>query len=446
MTDTAFRLGVVDARDAIIGGRLSAVDYIDSCIARTAAVESAVHAFVHFDPDAVRAAASRGSREGRLCGIPIGVKDIIDTAGVLTEMGSAAFRGHVPDRSAFVIDTLVDAEAIVFGKTVTTEFAWRQPGATRNPWNLEHTPGGSSSGSAAAVACGCVPAALGTQTLGSVLRPAAYCGVVGYKPSFGAIPRTGVYAVAASLDHIGVFARNVVDAALVASVLAVPDGVDFAGRVRPAAAWPLQPRSAPPRIALLQTSRWDRATVEQQALIESVARRLEAAGATVTELELPPLFEALWSTAATIADVEGAAVNAALAAETPPRIAPPTLELVARGIATPVLDYVRARELQQAMIVAFASIVAPFDAVLLPPATGEAPRGLSETGDAVFCTPGSLLGAPAITIPAGVGPTGLPLGVQLMGAWGDDRRLLDTAVWVERVIAWTQGLAMNSAA
>ena len=446
MIDRSYRLGVVDAHAAIAEGRLAVDDYLESCIARTLAVEPSVHAFAHFDPHAVRAAAASASPDGRLYRIPVGIKDVIATKGMPTEMGSAAFRGHVPDRSASVIDALIEASAIVYGKTVTTEFAWRQPGATRNPWNLDHTPGGSSSGSAAAVACGAVPAALGTQTLGSVLRPAAFCGVVGYKPSFGAIPRTGVYPVSASLDHVGVFARSVGDAALVASVLAASDGIDFAGRVRPADAWPLRHRDTAPRIALLRTTRWDRASIEQQALIDSVARRLEAAGATITELTLPPLFDALWTTAATLADVEGAAVNAELAAESPPRIASPTLDLVARGSATPVLDYVHARGVQRSMIQAFAPIVAPFDAVLMAPATGEAPRGLDDTGDAVFCTPGSLLGAPAISMPAGVAPSGLPMGVQLLGAWSDDRRLLETAAWVEAVIAWSPGLPMDDAA
>jgi amidase len=371
--------------------------------------------------------------------MPIGIKDIIRTKGVPTEMGSPAFRGHVPDQSAWVIDALSDASAVMFGKTVTTEFAWRQPGATRNPWDVEHTPGGSSSGSAAAVATGCVPAALGTQTFGSVLRPAAFCGVVGYKPSYGAIPRTGVYAVAGSLDHVGVFARNVIDAALLAAALTGRDGID-APHVTPLApTWPVEAMTPAPRIALLKTSMWDRISQEQQDVVLSVARKLEAQGATVTLLELPPAFDAIWKTAQTICDVEAAVVNEALAAEQPPRISKHTIELVARGAAVSAMDYVRAKHAQQALIRAFAAIMAPYDAALTAPALGEAPRGLDDTGDAMFCTPASVLGAPAISIPAGESGNHLPLGIQLLNRWGDDRRLLETSLWVERAIGRPQG-------
>jgi Asp-tRNA(Asn)/Glu-tRNA(Gln) amidotransferase A subunit family amidase len=434
-----YRLGLSEALSAIANGRFTAGEYLESCIARTVAVEPAVRAFAWFDADAARASASVGSSYDALAGMPIGIKDIIRTKGVPTEMGSPAFLGHVPEQSAWVIDALADASAVMFGKTVTTEFAWRQPGATRNPWNVEHTPGGSSSGSAAAVAAGCVPGALGTQTFGSVLRPAAFCGVVGYKPSYGAIPRTGVYAVAGSLDHVGVFARNVIDAALLASVLTGRDGID-APHVTPLApTWPVEAMTPAPRIALVKTSMWARVSQEQQDLVLSVARKLEAQGATVTVLELPPAFDAIWKTAQTICDVEAAVVNEALAAEQPPRVSRHTIELVARGAAVSAMDYVRAKDMQQALIRAFASIMAPFDAALTAPALGEAPRGLDDTGDAMFCTPASVLGAPAISIPAGDSGNHLPLGIQLLNRWGDDRRLLETSLWVERAIGRTRG-------
>ena len=232
-----YELGIVEALSAMADGRLTRREYLDSCIARTEAIDPSIRAFAHFDPGAVR---SSDDVTGPLAGIPVGLKDIIRTKGVQTEMGSPAFRGHVPDRSASVVDALSAAGAVLFGKTVTTEFAWRQPGATRNPWNPAHTPGGSSSGSVAAVSYGAVPAALGTQTLGSVLRPAAFCGVVGFKPSYSAIPRTGVYPFAASLDHVGVFARSVGDAALLASVLVGNDGIDFPNRMPLVPAWPLR--------------------------------------------------------------------------------------------------------------------------------------------------------------------------------------------------------------
>jgi Asp-tRNA(Asn)/Glu-tRNA(Gln) amidotransferase A subunit family amidase len=247
------------------------------------------------------------------------------------------------------------------------------------------------------------------------LRPAAYCGVVGYKPSYGAIPRTGVYAVAHSLDHIGVFTRNVMDAALLASSLFGQDGVDVTSIPAIAPPWPLQEPDAAPRIALLHLPVWDRVSREQQELVDAVARLLELRGAIVTQLELPPSFGAIWKTAQTICDVEGAVVNSSLAAETPPRISQATLDLVARGKMVMAVDYARAKSVQAALIKEFAAIMSPFDAALTAPALGEAPFGLQDTGDAAFCTPGSLLGAPAITIPAGTSANKLPLGVQLLG-------------------------------
>ena len=442
MTDTAvidpFELGLVDALSAIASGRLSTHEYLESCIARTLATEPAVGAFAWFDADAARASAAALAPGGALDGMPIGIKDIIATRGIPTEMGSAAFVGHVPEHSAWVVDTLAAASALMFGKTVTTEFAWRHPGRTRNPWNPAHTPGGSSSGSAAAVAVGSVPAALGTQTLGSVLRPAAYCGVVGYKPSFGMIPRTGVYPLAASLDHIGVFTRSVVDAALLVAVLTGRDGIDFPDTPVPSPAWPLIEAAQPPRIALLRTAMWERASDEQRTLVESTARRLEAAGATVVPLELPAEFDALWTIAKTLCDAEGGAVNADLAQQRPPRVSAPTIEMVVRGAALSAAEYLHAKEAQRALIRAFATLMAPFDVALMAPALGEAPLGLADTGDAVFCTPASLVGAPAITLPAGRSAGGLPLGIQLVAKWNDDRSLLAHAIWVERHVAWTR--------
>lgn len=428
-------LGLVDALAAVTAGDFTAADYVNSCLDRTQAVESRVGAFIHFDEGAVREATSLPVR-GLLGGMPVGIKDVIATRSVPTEMGSAAFRGHVPEQSAWVVQALDDAGAVMFGKTVTTEFAWRQAGKTRNPWNLAHTPGGSSSGSAAAVAAGCVPVALGTQTLGSVIRPAAFCGVVGYKPSYGSIPRTGVYALAHSLDHVGIFARHVTDAAFVASLLTASDGLDFPRSYPFAPAWPVTQAARPPRIVVLRTAMWERSSGEQQALIERTADQLAAAGAAVTWLEWPDLFSTTWAVAQTLCDAEGAAVNAHLADEKPPRISQPSLDLVARGKAVKVLDYIQALKDQQILTRAFAGYMAPFDAVLTAPAFGEAPMGLDATGDAAFCTPFSLFGAPAISLPAALSANGLPLGVQLASPWGCDRTLLESALWLERQLGW----------
>ena len=429
-----FQFGLIDAMARIKAGKFSAGDYLDSCINRTNAVEPAVGAFTYFDEAALRVQARSSPKAGALTGMPIGIKDIIATRGVPTGMGSRAFKDHIPVQSAWVVDTLADAGAIMFGKTVTTEFAWRHPGKTKNPWNPEHTPGGSSSGSAAAVACGCVPAALGTQTLGSVVRPAAFCGVVGYKPSFGAIPRTGVYPLAASLDHVGVFTRSVADAALLASVLTGRDGIDFPGTPSPARAWPLFPLSGAPHLALIRTSAWDRVSAEQRTLVESTFAQLATAGAKVTVVELSQSFAAAWSIAQTLCDAEGAVVNGKLAQEVPPRISQPSLDLVARGNAVSATSYIEAKQAQQALILEFAALMAPFDAALTAPTLGEAPAGLDATGDAVFCTPFTLVGAPAISLPAGKSRNGLPLGIQLVGRWGKDAHLLQTAAWVESLL------------
>ena len=431
---TLYRHGLIEAQAAIVAGKFTAGEYVESCIARTLAVEPTVAAFAWFDAQAVRAAAT-ASAPGALAGMPIGIKDIMATRGVPTEMGSAAFKGHVPDHSAWVVDVLSGASAIMFGKTVTTEFAWRHPGKTRNPWDPAHTPGGSSSGSAAAVACGCVPAALGTQTFGSVIRPAAYCGVVGYKPSYATIPRTGVYALAPSLDHIGVFARNVSDTAFLVSILTGRDGIDFPDTPPPLLTWPLPEPHQGPHIALLRTSAWWHLSGEQQSLVESTARHLESCGAVITPIELPPRFEDAWKIAQTICDAEGTVVNGKFAQENPPRISQPTLQLVARGKALSATDYIQARDAQQKLIREFAILMAPFDAALTAPALGEAPAGLDNTGDALFCIPFTLVGAPTISLPAGESKNKLPLGVQLVGRWGDDRRLLEAAVWVERQLA-----------
>jgi Asp-tRNA(Asn)/Glu-tRNA(Gln) amidotransferase A subunit family amidase len=430
-----YRLGLVDAMAAVAEGRFTARDYVESCIQRATSIEDRVGAFANFDADRVRAQINPhiAATDGRLANMPIGIKDIMATVGVATEMGSAAFRSHIPATSAWVVDKLAAESAIMFGKTVTTEFAWRSPGKTRNPWHLDHTPGGSSSGSAAAVAAGCVPAALGTQTFGSVIRPAAFCGVVGHKPSFGAILRTGIYPFSESLDHVGVFTRSVTDAALLSACL----WADNSGsNVPPALAdWETPPDQRPRQIALLYTSRWDRASAEQQQLVSDTATLLTKQGAKVTLLELPKSFDAIWDVAVTICDVEGAAVNARFFDEHPPRVSNHILELVRRGKARSAAEYQDAKATQQSLMQQFHELLAPFDAALTAPARGEAPAGLADTGDAVFCIPFSVLGGPAITLPAGTSANGLPLGIQLVQRWGDDQRLIDTARWVEQCLA-----------
>ena len=440
--NTLYQHGVTEALQGFGSGAFTAAEYLESCIDRCAAVEPRIAAFAHLEPDAIRLRLASAAKGGPLTAIPVGVKDIIATAGIPTGLGVTVLKGHLPDASAWVVERLATLGAVLFGKTVSTELAWRSPGKTRNPWQLDHTPGGSSSGSAAAVASGCVPVALGTQTLGSVIRPSAFCGVVGYKPSFGRIPRTGVHPLAPSLDHVGVHARSVGDAALVAGLLTGHDGLDFGLGSAPEPAWPLAVPDGPLHIALLRTSAWSQVQAEQQALVESTAARLAKAGAVVTELDLPAVFEQVWGVAEQICEAEAAAVNGPLVDRYGDRISAAMRETVSRGRAQAAPAYVKARELQQAMITAYARTLAPFDAALTAATLGEAPQGLANTGNPLFCTPFSVVGAPAITLPAGRSAAGLPLAIQLVGGWNRDRRLLEAALWVEQLLDYRPGFPL----
>jgi Asp-tRNA(Asn)/Glu-tRNA(Gln) amidotransferase A subunit family amidase len=374
-----------------------------------------------------------------LSGIPVGIKDVIDTAGLPTSYGSLAYENRVPKQDAWVVNRLKEIGASVFGKTATTEFAWRSPARTVNPWNHDHTPGGSSSGSAAAVAAGLVPLAVGTQTLGSVIRPAAFCGVVGFKPSFGSISRAGVHPLAGSLDHVGFFARNVDDVTLALSVTSQSDPRDPASS--PLASFSLDVANGldplgPPRLLIIHPPFWERAQPAQRGLLEAIANKFVAAGATVETREWPENLEQVWVLANTILSYEAALIHSDLVARAPDRISDHLKELVANGQRTSEGIYASAREKQELLRNSFSDIFTGIDVVLSVPAFGEAPSGLSDTGDAAFCTPWTFLGVPAITLSVGFGPAGLPLGIQLTGANGQDFKLARIARWCERVIGY----------
>lgn len=391
-----------------------------------------LHAFAY------RPTTLRASGAGPLGSIPIGVKDIIATADMPTTNGSPLFRDHLPPHDAAVVQRLRALGGIVFGKTVTTEFAWRQPGPTVNPFGRGHTPGGSSSGSAAAVAAGIVPLALGTQTVGSIIRPAAFCGVVGLKPSFGAIPIDGVHPFAPSLDHLGLFARAVDDVAYALSLLAArEDGpgdtllprfeIDVMTGV---------PAAAPPRLLLLRTSRWHMVSDEQRAVLEGSARAFAAAGATVEEATLPEPFEAVWRLVHVVLAAEAASGYGDLVDRLPDRTSVPLQQIVAEGRAILLEALGAARAAQGNLRTKLAAWLQGFDALLTVPAPGEAPRGLADTGDATFCAPWSFIGVPAITLPAGWSRNRLPLGLQLVGPWCGDHALLRVAKWAEQTLDW----------
>jgi amidase len=411
--------------------------YADTCLQSVKAVEPVLHAFECLPADVAR-------RPGPLSGIPVAIKDIIATSDMPTTNGSPVYSSHVPAADAWVVERLRQLGATIFGKTVSTEFAWRHPGPTVNPWNGDHTPGGSSSGSAAAVAAGLVPLALATQTLGSIIRPAAFNGVVGLKPSFGAIPRLGVHPLSPSLDHVGFFARRVDDVALALSLLAGSSDRDLHGRPLPGFAVDIDNGLQPldqPRLAVVRFAKWSRAEVEQQKVFKTAIATLRGAGAVLEELELSELDAANWQTINTILASEAALIFADLVARYPARTSKHLKSLVESGKALSATDYLAAKAQQDTWCSKLTTEMSGYDALLTLPAFGEAPRGLHYTGDAEYCAPWTLLGVPALTLPAGFGKNGLPLGLQIVGSYRNDYRMLRVAKWVEATLNFDPGIA-----
>src|SRR6202521_1134665 len=426
-----YPLGLLDTLRAYREARATVQDYVASCSERIGALEPRIQAWEWFDPS--RAMAEAEERAGGiltdlpLFGIPVGVKDIIATRGIPTRMGSRIFANNVPTQSAWVVRRLEALGGLVMGKTVTTEFASRQPGKTRNPWNTAHTPGGSSSGSAAAVAAGFVPIAIGTQTLGSVIRPAAYCGVVGYKPSYGAISRTGILPFSATLDTVGVFARSVADAAWFGACLMGPDPRDEATLTKgpeKILRVPLEPLAAAPRLAVVRTQKWPLASDAQKANFEDSVARLRDAGATVREVNLPRLFDDAWETVMVILSREAVKSFASIESRHRIRLSPHLIELLDRGHRVTPEQYARARNKRDEYRKWLDNVFERSDAIATVPATGEAPEGLANTGDASFCSLWTQAGMPAVTIPSGFGPRSLPLGFQLVGRYREDEHAL----------------------
>src|ERR1700750_1643399 len=432
--------GVLDLLRRFRQDEPAADGYAAACLQRTKAVEPRLKAFEYLPTDTRR-------RPGPLSGIPVAIKDIIATSDMPTTNGSAIYRDHVPAADAWVVERVRNLGATIFGKTVTTEFAWRQPGPTVNPWNSQHTPGGSSSGSAAAVAAGIVPLALGSQTLGSVVRPAAFNGVVGLKPSFGAIPRIGVHHLSPSLDHIGFFARRVDDVAFALSKLAGSSDRDRHGQPLPNFHVDIDqgvPPLSKPRLAVVRFAKWTKAELEQQQLFDAAIATLRNAGAIVEELELAETDTTNWNAINTILAAEGAVIFADLVARYPDRSSDHLKSLVETGKAHSATDYLAAKALQDRFPEDFTADIARFDAVLTLPAFGEAPKGLSYTGDAEYCAPWTLLGIPALSLPAGFGKNGLPLGIQIVGPYREDYRTLRVAKWVEGTLEFSPGIAKVS--
>jgi Asp-tRNA(Asn)/Glu-tRNA(Gln) amidotransferase A subunit family amidase len=431
------RLSAADAARAIRDGAISSEQLVEACLARVREVDGSVQAWAHLDPEhALAQARARDAdrREGRPCGplhgVPVGIKDIIDTLDLPTEDGTVLHAGRQPAHDAAVVSMLRAAGAVIMGKTVTTECAYFAPGKTRNPHNPEHTPGGSSSGSAAAVAAGMVPLALGTQTNGSVIRPAAFCGVYGFKPTHGLIPRSGILKLSRTLDTVGVFARSIGDLALIAESLAGWDEEDPDTRPRariPFAEIAAQEPPLEPLLAFVKGPGWERAQPETQEAFEELCAAL---GDRVEPAELPePAQQALeWHRS--VMDAEMAA-NLDLEWERGrDKLSPQLRELLARGRVVPALEYQKACARIPRLNASLDELFSRYAAVLTPSAPGTAPKGLEATGDPVFCTLWTFCGTPAVNLPLMRGSNGLPLGVQLVGARGDDARLLRTARWL----------------
>ena len=420
-------LSARDAAREIAAGRLSAEALVAACLERIAAREPVVGAWHHLDRDAALAAArccDTSAPSGPLHGIPIAVKDLIDTVDMPTGYGSAIYEGHRPAADAACVALARAAGAIVLGKTVTTEFACFTAGKTANPHNPAHTPGGSSSGSAAAVADRMVPLALGTQTAGSVIRPAAYCGVVGFKPSFGVIPRAGVKPLAESLDTIGTMARNVADAAFFAGILGGRPGLREV-------AMP----AAPPRFGFYRTPMWEEAEPSTEAALDHARAALERAGAQIAEIEVPPEHRGLTAAQETIMGFElvrGLAYERLQhSAELSPRLA----QLLDAGMTVGPDAYDAACAETAVARARLDGFFGPCDALLAPAAPGEAPAGLGYTGNPVFSRMWTLLGVPCVTLPAIWGASGLPTGIQLIGRPGRDAQLMAAALFAERALA-----------
>ena len=405
-------IGAAEAVAQLSRREISAEKLVRRCLARIAEREPVVQAWEALDAEAAIAEARRiDALRDRppLYGLPIGVKDLIDTADLPTAYGSPIHRGHQPSRDAESVRRLREAGAIVLGKTVTTEFAVYSPGKTRNPHDPSRTPGGSSSGSAAAVADGMVPAALGSQTAGSVIRPASYCGVMGFKPSFGLLPLEGVHPLAPSLDTLGLFVRALDDIPLLVSVLA---------------ASPLQIRPARPRLGFCRTEAWAHAALETQTAVEQAAKALGA-----RDVDTGASFAGLIDAQIAIMGAEAAET---LGDEPEERLSPKLREFLRAGAKVTPNRLAAAREQAERCRREIDATFEQVDVLLTPAAVGEAPEGLGATGDPIFCRIWTLLGVPCLSLPVLKGPAGLPIGLQIVGRRGRDAELLAAAAWIEQ--------------
>ncbi len=446
-----WKLTLTEGLSQISEGNLTAEDWTRALFDRIDACESAVHAWAAQDREGalsaardIDAARSQGEKQGTLSGAPIGVKDIINVKGLPCEANSPILKGNVPGEDAFCISRLRKAGAVILGKTVTTQFATGDPAETRNPWNLVHSPGGSSSGSAASVATGMAPAALGSQTGGSVLRPSAYCGVIGFKPTYGLISRTGVVEVSWSFDHIGTITRSVQDAALLLPHLA---GADPADESTHGFEYPLFGPFVPSKPL---KARYPREGVRKYApeevceWIERGVNRLSENGVEVEDIEFPLDFQKLHNVHRMIMNVEGAAFHEKMFSEHAEKYRPVIRALVENGLKTGAMEYARGLRQRGRLRSDLDEMMSGCDILILP--SFQEPPALAEesTGSAFFNQPATQTGLPAVTLPLGRGNNQIPFGIQFIGRRWGDTDLLAAAGWCEAELGWSPNIAEPS--
>ena len=432
------------ARDHMAKGDISAEAYTKACLDHIATRDPEVEAWVHLDADHALAQArsadkrrASGSPLGLLHGLPVGIKDVIDTADMPTQNGSPLYKGHQPARDATCVAALRAAGAVIIGKTVTTELATLTPNKTKNPHNPAHTPGGSSSGSAAAVGAQMIPLALGTQTGGSVIRPGSFNGVYALKPTLGCISRSGVTMQSNTLDTVGVFGRSIADLALITDALSQydpSDAVSYA-RVRPNLATVLaQAAIAKPKLAFYKSPAWQFAEAGAK---DELAKIVKLLGAAVEEIDIPALAPVIQHHG-NVMGAENAYFYGPLLARNPEAISPGLTERLQIGAKVLGHDYVAGLQAREAMYAAVENVLGGYSALLTLPSCGPAPKGLGSTGNAVFNGMWTLLGVPCVSLPL-MQVGGMPCGVQLIGKRRDEGRLLATARWVEETVGAKKG-------
>jgi len=435
-------MSVAATAAAIDAGEITSEELVSAYVEQINEVDATIEAWEHFDAEHALAQArdadalrKRGQQIGPLQGIPIGVKDIFDTHDFPTEDGTIIHKGRTPAEDSAVVELLRKSGGIIMGKTVTTEMAVLHPSRTKNPHNPEYSPGGSSSGSAAAVAANMVPLAVGTQTNGSVIRPASYCGVVGYKPTHGLISRHRVLLQSLHFDHVGVFARDITDAAILAEQLIAFDKRDPSMQVR------MPPKLlatieegplVPPKLVFVKTPAWG--AHADSDVKEGFTEVVDFLGDSVEELDLTHLLEEVPHWHKTIMEVDIAKNFNREYKQYKDQLSDNLRELIERGRKTLAIEYNHAVDHIAALNTAMDEIMAEYDGILTPATTGEAPKGFDTTGNPIFCTPWSFCGMPAITLPLMQGSNNLPLGVQLTSNKGDDARLLRTADWLTKKV------------